>query len=247
MNDITVIIPTSPIRSHPDTSKIEETVLTIRQHLPDSEIIITFDGVRPEQEYLHDQYNEYKTQMLWKCLHEYKNVLPIVHTEHKHQSGMMRDVLPKIRTELLLYVESDTPITPDREIEWEKCVDLIYSGVANTVRFHFEEVIPEPHEELMIGEAENFIQTVQWSQRPHLSSVVYYRDEVMRHFKPDDKSFIEDVFYGVVVNDYLQDGLMGWYKHRLHIYNPDDPIGMKRSYNLDGRGNEQKYKQSFEL
>ena len=70
MDNLTAIIPTSPIKSHPDTSIIEETIKSIRHHLPDSEIIVTFDGVREEQEDLLEEYTEFKKQMLWKFLHE---------------------------------------------------------------------------------------------------------------------------------------------------------------------------------
>ena len=45
---ITVIIPTSFIKSHPSTGIIEEVIKGVRERLPDSEIIITFDGMRKE-------------------------------------------------------------------------------------------------------------------------------------------------------------------------------------------------------
>lgn len=247
MNEITVVIPTSPIRRHPDTSLIEQTISDIRAHLPDSEIIIGFDGIRHEQEYLRGQYDEFKSRMLWRCLHKYRNVLPIVYDAHMHQSGMMLDWLDRVRTPLLLYVESDTPLTPDRPIDWEKCVNYIYTGRANTIRFHFENVIPEEHHDLMLGSPDKhgFLRTVQWSQRPHLSSLVYYRDEVMRHFPATARTFIEDVFHGVVYNDWVNHGRIGYNKHRLVIYHPPEG-NIQRSYNLDGRGDEPKYPMTFE-
>jgi hypothetical protein len=47
---ITVLIPSSPIAAHPDTSMIEQTIRNVRAKLPDCEIIIMLDGVRSEQE-----------------------------------------------------------------------------------------------------------------------------------------------------------------------------------------------------
>ena len=244
MNEITVVIPTSPIKSHPDTSIIEETISTIRHHLPDSDIILGFDGVVKQQEDFTERYNEYKTKMLWKCLHEYKNVLPRVYDEHIHQSGMMKDWLPLIKTPFILYVEGDTPLTPDRAIDWQKCINYIKDGNANTIRFHFENVIPKEHEGMMFGDHDDgFLKTIQWSQRPHLSTKVYYED-MMKFFPDDAKTFIEDEWHGVVVNDWNKDGKLGWYKHRLVIYYRKDG-DVQRSYNLDGRGNEPKFGEGF--
>ncbi len=243
MNDITVVVPCSPIKSHPDTRIIDETIASVRTHLPTSEIIIQFDGVRQQQKHYQDAYNKYKTEMLWRCLHEYTNVLPLVFEENLHQSGMLHQTMNEIKTPLILYVEQDAPLTPDREIDWDKCRDFIYRGEANTIRFHFEAFIPEPHLPLIIGEPENgFLRTVQWSQRPYLSTKVYHQD-MLKYFPEDSRTFIEDEWHGAVLNDYHQDGMLGWYKHRLWIYHPEGDI--KRSYTTDGREDDPKFGEGF--
>ena len=56
---VTVLIPTSPIRSHPDTAMIEQTVRDVRSKLPESEILIMVDGVCPKQEDYRTAYEEY--------------------------------------------------------------------------------------------------------------------------------------------------------------------------------------------
>lgn len=244
MDDITIIIPTSSINDHPRTNHIDEVIESIRHHFKYNEIIITFDGLHPDFAHYKERYDAYKTEMLWRCLHKYDNVLPIVFDEHVHQSGMMRKALEEVKTSLILYVEHDAPLTTDRFIDWHKCIDLIKSGDANTIRFHFEEVIPVPHWPLMIGDPENgFLRTFQWSQRPHLSSTAYYKDEVMRHFPEGKPTFIEDIFHGAVINSYDDDGMFGWYRHRLWIYYPDG--GIKRSYTTDGRGRDHKVGEGF--
>jgi hypothetical protein len=240
--NITVVIPTSPIQSHPDTAIIDETIATIRYHLPDSEIILQIDGVRKEQENFTERYNEYINRVLWKCLHEWENVLPLVFDEHLHQASMMRETMPLIHTDLILYVEHDTPLITDKKIDWVKCDKFIMDGYANTIRFHFEDVIPEAHKDLVMKTQDDFLQTYQWSQRPHLTTKVYYR-ELLRHFPESARTMIEDLFHGVVMNDYKDDGMLGWGKHRLWIYHPKG--GIKRSYNLDGRGAEPKYEMRF--
>ena len=242
MSDITVVIPTSPIKSHPDTKIIDECIKSTRAQLPDSEIIITIDGIRDEQSKFNERYQEYIKRLLHKCLHEYQNVLPIVFHTHLHQSGMMNNIIDVIKTPLMLYVEHDTPLVPDRKIDWDKCKDMIYKGEANTIRFHFENVIPDEHNYLMLGQEGDFVKTYQWSQRPHLSSVAYYR-QVMNSFSDKSRTMIEDLYHGVVIGDVMKDGMLGWNKHRLWIYHPKG--GIQRSYNLDGREDEPKYEMRF--
>lgn len=234
---LTVIVPSSVLPSHPSTEILDETIASIRHHLPDAEIILQIDGLREEQADRLDDYNEYKKRVLWKCLHQWTNVLPVVFKEHSHQSDMMKQTIDLIKTPLMLYVEHDAPFVTDYDINWQECIDLIMNGKANTIRFHFEAQIPEPHKHLMLKTKGNFLQTIQWSQRPHLSSVVYYKDLVLPTLK--DKFFIEDTFHGQVQNDYYENGELGWYKHRLWIYHPDGVI--KRTYHLDGRAGGKKF------
>ena len=236
MNDITVVLVTSVLPSHPSTEIIDETITSIRHHLPESEIILQVDGLRKEQQDRKQAYDEYKTRILYKCLHEWQNVLPIVFDEHYHQSGMMRKTIDLIKTPMLLYVEGDAPLTEDR-IRWDRCLDMINSGEANTIRFHFEAQIPEPHKHLMLKTKGDFLQTIQWSQRPHISTVVYYRDVVLPN--TEGRNFIEDTFHGKVQQDFHADGMHGWFKHRLWIYHPSGNI--KRSYHLDGRAGGRKF------
>jgi hypothetical protein len=61
-------------------------------HLPDSEIIITVDGVRPEQEHYREAYDEYTKRLLWLANNQWHNVLPMVFEEHQHQARMAREV-----------------------------------------------------------------------------------------------------------------------------------------------------------
>jgi hypothetical protein len=239
-NDVTIILATSILPSHPSTHIIDETIKAIRVHFPKNEIIMQIDGLRQEQSNRRDDYNEYKNRILWKCLHEYDNVLPIIFDEHSHQTTMMRKTIKDIQTSLLLYVEGDTPLTPDVEIEWDQCLDMIEYKKANTIRFHFESEIPEPHKHLMFGLEDGFMKTAQWSQRPHLSTVEYYRDVILPF--SDEKTFIEDRLHGKVQDDCLPYDTFsedGWNTHKLWIYHPEGSI--KRSYHLDGREGTRKF------
>jgi hypothetical protein len=90
---ITVLIPSSPIAAHPDTSMIEQTVRDVRAKLPDSEIVIMLDGVRPEQEDRREAYERYKRRFLRLTHHMWHNVLPIIFDQPVHQAAMTREAL----------------------------------------------------------------------------------------------------------------------------------------------------------
>lgn len=240
LRDVTVVMATSVIPDHPSTKMIEQTISDIRVHFPDNEIIMQIDGLREEQQNRKNDYDEYKNRVLWKCLHEWKNVLPIIFDNHSHQTTMMKQTINEIKTSLLLYVEGDAPLTPDEFIDWQKCLDMIEYEKANTIRFHFEAEIPQSHKHLMFDLEDNFIKTAQWSQRPHLSKKSYYKDVVLPF--SEEKTFIEDRFHGKVQDDvlpYKKFSQEGWDIHKLWIYYPEGHI--KRSYHLDGRQGTRKY------
>lgn len=240
---ITAIIPVSPIKSHPSTEVLETTVKSIRYHLPDAEILITFDGVREEQEDKRADYDEFIRRALYLCNNDW-NAVPILFAEHTHQVGMARVALEEVRTEVILYCEQDTPLVTDEPIEWDKLWPKITMFDANVIRFHFEADIPEPHKHLMLGEPNlSLLKTIQWSQRPHLASTDFYKHMLRTQFSKNAKCFIEDKIHGVIQNDYAEMGFRGWDLWKLFIYYPyqEHGVNIKRSLNLDGRAGEEKY------
>ena len=240
LRDVTVVMATSVIPGHPSTEMIEQTVSDVRVHFPDNEIIMQIDGLREEQQNRKKDYDEYKNRILWKCLHEWKNVLPIIFDDHSHQTTMMEKTINQIKTSLLLYVEGDAPLTPEQNIDWQKCLDMFEYEKANTIRFHFESHIPGPHKHLMFNIEDGFMKTAQWSQRPHLSKKSYYKNVILPF--SEEKTFIEDRFHGKVQDDVLPYGTFyqeGWDIHKLWIYHPEGNI--KRSYHLDGRQGTRKF------
>lgn len=228
---LTVIVPVSPWKSHPDTKKLEVTIQSIRRHLPDCEIVITFDGVRAEQEDRREDYNEFVKRMLWKINHEYTNVLPLIFLEHTHQVGMMREALKYTKTPLVMYVEGDSPLA-DEEIDFKKITNRLLNGT-DVVRLYNKESIPEEHKYLMLSEVEDeFIKTAQWSQQPHLATKNFY-ERALQYFGKDAKAFIEERIYYIGVKEARKGN---W---NMEIYLPKD--GKPRSYHLDGREGEDQY------
>lgn len=235
---ITVIVPTSPIPSHPSTAVLHETLLTVRDHLPTAEIIITAD-VHPGQPRHADDYAEYLWRMVLSCHLDWGRTLPVLMDRHQHQTGMLHEALRLVRTPLVLYVEHDTPLTPDRPIEWGACASALLGNELDLIRFHHEALILDDHLHLMpdgrnrsLVSGAPIARTVQWSQRPHLARTDYYRRIAAEHLRQPGR-MIEDVMHSVVESAWLDDGEEGYRRHRLGLYAPDGDI--KRSYHLDGR------------
>lgn len=242
MSDLSVVVPVSPIRFHPNIDILTETIQSVRHWLPDTEIFLTFDGVRPEHELWRNNYEHAINRALALADTVWHPVVPYLFEEHQHQTGMLRRVLPDIKTPLILYVESDTPLVTDQPIDWAAITQPVLDGISNVVRLYHEAVIPKGHEHLMHGVEPNtpLIRTSQWSQRPHVASTAYYRRIINGCFTRHAKAFVEDRMYGVLDEAFNVDGLAGWHQHRVHIYTPPGD-NWKRSLNLDGRGGAEKH------
>lgn len=243
--DVTVIIPTSPVAAHPDTSLIETTVGSVRHWLPDAEILVMCDGVRPEQEHYRARYEDYLNRLLWLSGTKWDRVLPVVHDEHLHQVGLTRRALEMVRTPVVLFVEHDCPIVTDCDIDWPSLVRACLSGEADLIRLHHEALVLPDHEHLMLDREPQdihgapLLRTVQWSQRPHLATTGFYRRLLAEDFPAGYVGMLEDRLHSVVESAWRDYGLAGWHRYRLWMYSP--PGQIKRSYTLDGRGEDQKW------
>lgn len=229
-DEITVIMPTNPIPSHPSTEMIERTIQSVRDRLPDTEILVTIDGPADDvTDTDRAAYDEYIRRLLWLTNNKYTNVVPLLSDRHQHQTGMTRDALPWVRTPLILYVEHDTPLYGD--IPFADLGRVVRGGTANTIRLNHDTHIPDEHWYLMVDPAPTvadgvpMLRSTQWSQRPHLTSTAYYR-HICTHFWDDQPRFIEHVMYGTVLAN-------PWDDAKLWIYHPDGNI--MRSTNLNGR------------
>lgn len=227
----TALIPTSPIPDHPSTAHLVETVNSIRART-DCPIIISCDGVRPEQADLRDRYLEYVREVLRLAHHEWDGVQVILHEEHLHQVEMARRALELVRTEAILYVEHDTPLCG--AIPWADLITAL--TVLDVVRLYHECAIPAEHGYLHRGAEQlgpcRFERTVQWSQRPHLAKADYYRRMLTECFSMEARTFIEDRMHSVAQT--------APERHRIGIYLPDGP-DIRRSYHTDGRAGAEKF------
>lgn len=241
---ITAVVTTSPITSHPDTSIIEQTIASIREQLPTAEIIVAFDGVRPEQQWLKALYEEYVRRILWKCNYEWTNVLPVIMPEWGHQANTTRLALQFVETETMLFVEHDTPILG--EIPWDDLIGLIEDGHLNVLRLHQDVAIHPDHEQIMLDRKPQIIngvpirRTKAYWQRPHLASTEFYRETIIGNIREDSRTMIEEPTYSAMFIDCTDHRRTDWDRWKVAIYSP--PGDIRRSGHFDGRGEEPKYR-----
>lgn len=226
---ITVLIPTSPIPSHPETGILEKVISSVRFHLPSAEIIIMMDGVRDNLQHRRGQYEEYKQRVIDKCNNEWHNVLPLVFDKHTQQADMTKRALDLVKTPLVMFIEHDAYLTDDT-IQWDAIAGTLLAGQANMVRlYYYSEIHPE-HAYLMEGQFEangaTFVRTRQYSQWPNVATVDFYRRILDQHFQGTATRMIETVMYSPVVEH-------PWEQYKVVIYYPAG--NARRFIHLNGR------------
>lgn len=238
---ITVLMPTSPIPSHPSLEIVKATIRSVRAQLPDAEILLMIDGCRPEQAHLAQSYEEYQRRLLWWINHQ-PHITPVRFDEFSHQAAMTRHTLDLVHTPLILFVEHDTPL--EGEIPWQPISEVLQSDLADVIRFHHETQIPFEHGYLMRDMLNLFevplLRTIQWSQRPAIARADYYRRVIKENFRRGSRTMIEDRMHGVVYED-SRHGRADL--HRIYIYHPEGSI--LRSRHTDGREGEPKFSEDM--
>ncbi len=229
---ITVLIPTSPIRSHPSTDIIDATIASIRHWLPTARIIVMCDGVRPEMMEFCVRYDQYLAALRAKYG---KRIVQWEFSEHRHQVAMTRRILPFVTTALGMFVEHDTGLVTDRPIDWQGIVNALLSGDVECIRFLNESRVDKHHLYLFEEQFEvcgvPLWKTRQWSQRPHVATVELYK-RALAMFSPEANSMIEDRLMTFVEHQ-------PWENWRCAVYIPGD--NYHRSCHLDGRGTDSKF------
>lgn len=246
MKEITCLIPTSPISSHPSTAIIEKCIASVREHLPDSEIRVLADGVRPEQEQYSQSYVIYLCRLL-ELANRFEMWIHAFPSFH-HQAAMLREELKTVETPLILFCEHDTFFLDDLPIDFSGISKVILAGHANVVQFHCQWepwIIPE-HEYLMLDKERNYfegvpmVRTWQFSARPHVASTEFYRQILDAYFSKDCRTMIEDRMAEVIMQTRAVAGDEGWQAWRLMYYAPEGET-IRRTWTDDGRDGDPKF------
>lgn len=216
---VTVVIPTSPIPSHPSTDMIAEVLKAIRAYFPTAKIIICADGVRGQVEHRRSDYNQYIQALANRLTTmEFGNTMMPIFTEPTQQAEMLRRVMGMIETPLILFVEHDAILRDKPPIEWGPIISLLLTGQISMVRFYHWDRIWHEHEHLMrehfTHEGVEFVKTIQFSGWPNIAATGYYEYILNKYFIPGDRKMIETVMYGPVCNE-------PWEDHKIVIYYPE--------------------------
>lgn len=252
---VTILIPTSPINSHPSTGIIDRAIASVRSHFPDSMIVIMCDGVRPEQEHYRERYQEYLEKLSRRSV-DWRITLSVFR-EFTHQAEMTATTLEYVRTPLILFVEHDCFFIESQTdgapcpIDWAGIENVIMAGDANMVQFHAQWepwIIPE-HEHLMIDKERRYFQGVpmvrtwQWSQRPHMASKAFYRKILSAYFRPGCRTMIEDRMVEILTGLRNLHGDAEWEQFKLMYYAPTGSI--RRTWTSDGRAGDPKWPMQY--
>ncbi len=244
---LTILMPTSPIPSHPDDGVIEDSIARLRGYaeLDDAEIVIMFDGVPAKLAHRAEAYEEYKRRIMWRIHFDplFENVRPLVFERPTHQANMTRAALRDVDTPLVMFVEHDT--WPCGEIPFGELCRLVETNDqnVNVVRLQHYGGDVHPEHRYLLARPERvevcgvpLYLTRQWSQRPHIARADFYRRIIAQHFDEKAWTMIEDVVHGPCAES-------RWSEFGVAIYAP--PGDMKRSETCDGRGTDPKFEDDF--
>jgi hypothetical protein len=216
-DQVTILIPTSPIPSHPSTAIIDEVIAGIRHYFPVAQIIIMCDGVRQSVEHRRQQYQEYLANLLAKYGMSGQNITLKMFGDPTQQAWMTRETLKEVKTPYVLFNEHDAILKSEPPIEWDAIFHLLETDEANMVRFYHWDRIWHEHQYLMRGEfmhsGVQFVRTVQFSGWPLVAKTFFLNQIVTNYFKPTDRKMIESGAYGPVC-------AVPWDQHKIVIYYP---------------------------
>lgn len=237
-NYITPFVTTSPVPSNPSTEIIQQTLDSIRYHLPASVIHILADYPRQEHnEAQRESYDEFLGELKYMLRPKYEPYMLHRMADFSHQVRMMRECLKCCKTPLLMFMEHDCPLVTDPilTIPWPTICRVLDRGDVGCIRFLPEPQIHSEHRYLMRGLIKPMglplMSTVQFSARPHVASKEWYR-KLLGLFGVSAQCFIEDGAYTHLVNS-------PWEIWKQAIYLPDG--NAQRSLHLDGREGAPKY------
>lgn len=225
--DISVIIPTSVIPSHPETHILDWCIASVRSHLFNAPIYVMADGVRQEQKDREADYNEFKSRIKFP---PWAGPVELIgFSTFHHQAAMMRETLNSVTTPLVFFIEHDWLLL--EPIPWDAMAKTILERQADVIRLHQEAEVHPEHKHLMMDKhIINGIPLRQmkifWAQ-PHMAYTDWYRKQLAEKFSPYARTMIEDRLYGINLDT-------PWEDNKIYVYEPEG--SMKRVSHTDGRG-----------
>lgn len=245
---ITVLVVTSPVPSNPDLSMVQGLIESVRESLPEAEILIGCDTPREEMAHRTANYHVFLHDLCVWANTEF-NVTVFTSHRHSHESGLLQMLMPEVRTSHVLFMEHDCPLI--QPVDFQGCLDEMSLYGLRHLRFGHERHVLDEHAYLYpfgIEPAGNHIKTVQYSSRPALYTTELMNELLATYFDPEATCMIESVLYGGFQHDDTTDvaqagpdkafadrlRLQGaWSRYRSALWAPGQNLAF--SGHLDGR------------
>ena len=192
MNDITVIITSSYIPSHPKLNIINSVINSIYNYIKYSQelkIIIACDGLKENNkdylEYIQNLINFYKNN---------KNIEVILNKNFGHLVGNIKNVINKIETKYIMIIQHDLLFCMDIDLD-EILEDLNKYPEIKHLRFNKRNNIKAGWDNTKKFASRiiknKYILTESWSDQNHISTLDYYKNIVLKEV--NEKTFMERI------------------------------------------------------
>ena len=179
-SDITIVLSTSPMPSHPSTAFVDEVVDSIYKFLfrhEKTKIIITCDGTRERNEdyeaFIVNLEDKYKDNA---------DIAIIKKPEFGHLTGNLRFAIEYVETEFVFLVQHDISFL--RYVDIAKVLeDMRNNPELKHVRFN-KRLNTRARGDYNLGRKRveanyKYISTPQWSDQNHICTVDYFKNEIL--------------------------------------------------------------------
>ncbi len=192
LNKVSLIMVTSPIPTHPDTSLIDEAIESVlKMNFPFHQKIISYDKSRTANK----DYSKYKSLMKKK----YPDFIHLEMKHHGHFIGTFHNALNHSETKYFFLHQHDIKLEGIFPIKECLKTKVDWNIIAT---HHFPEEkndIPEPTHWFPIMKRtkdKNLLKSWGWSERIFLSRRNWMMDKIHEYYHNDStKNFIESIFH----------------------------------------------------
>jgi hypothetical protein len=192
LKKVSLIVATSPIPTHPNTSLIDEAINSVlRMNYPFYQKIISYDKSKKTNK----DYLRYKSLMKKK----YPDFIHLEMNKHGHFIGSLHNALNYLKTKYFFLVQHDIKLEGNFPINECLKTKLDWNIIAT---HHFPEEkndIPEPTHWFPIMKRtkdKNLLKSWGWSERIFLSRRNWMMDKIYEYYHNDStKNFIESIFH----------------------------------------------------
>ena len=208
MNNVTLIITTSPIQSHPNTKIIDKVIDSIeKMNYNFKEKIISYDTFKDKNNKLSNQYNQYKEIMKQK----YKDYKHIELKKHGHFIGSLYNTLKICKSKYFFLVQHDIELIGTFPID--KFLNYNYWDIIAT--HHLKDGLTETHwYPININKNKYLWKSYGWSERIFLSKTEFMINKINDIYKENRNTYnyIESDFQKKFSNLYKKNENINTYK-----------------------------------